>query len=717
MTKSSISLESGTPHQHFFLQGGGRLGQLMRQHSWTDTLLGHPDLWPSALRHSVTLCLQSNFPLCIYWGPELCLLYNDAAAFLTGANHPSILGRSSREFWQRTSSEMATTLQEVLLGGVSTQIEDQYLSLNRRGYEEECYFTHTSSPILSEDGQVSGVLHGLFETTARVLAKRRGHVLNRLAEVFSSVSGSEQFAHKAVHELAACRQDVPFVAFYRRGQLPGEPFEQISVEGYRLSKAAKAAFLPPSLPCGREGDPHLPAYAQRTSQPENLPDRACFYMLHPSGASPLPEHSWGLPVRQLVVMPLVGAEAGDPPMAYLLLGINPRLRVDAEYGSFLRSIALLTGSALHNLLDREQRAERAEVHRLALATGSFGTWSFDPDLDEFELSERAAELFGYQGALHRCRLSWAVQRYHPEDRITVLAAFRVALEKGTELCYEARILLPDGTERWLWMRGSFYTAGTGSSCLVGLVGDITDRHRAEELLQETEKLAAAGSLAATVAQEINNPLESATNLIYLAMLDDHLSPSTRQLLHTADSELNRVTHSAQQTFWFYRDTLVPVRVDIRKVLEDTAQLLERHPELNKATLDLSRVQTATLFCLQGELRQVLFNLLANAIQASHIGSRVLVTARISEHWKLGDSVIRISITDSGNGIDPAIRHQLFQPFFTTKRDSGRGLGLWVSKNIIEKQNGTIRWRSRTGERSGTCFMITLPVQGRRSMVH
>ncbi len=219
-----------------------------------------------------------------------------------------------------------------------------------------------------------------------------------------------------------------------------------------------------------------------------------------------------------------------------------------------------------------------------------------------------------------------------------------------------------------------------------------------------------------MAHEINNPLESVTNLIYLATLDESLSTSTSQMLKAADSELSRVTHIAQQTLGFYRDTLGPVRVNLQRAVEDTTRLFERRPDLPAVAIDVSRVRAVSLVCLQGELRQVLSNLLVNAIQASPPGGRIQIAARQSRDWHTGEAVIRLSIADQGAGIDPLTRTKLFQPFFTTKRELGNGLGLWASKRSLEEQNGSIRFRSWVGPRSGTCFMVTLPVQQSRSRV-
>ncbi len=692
----------------------------MRRQAWTDTAFGHPDSWPNPLRSTVSFCLHAAFPVCIYWGPELCLLYNDAASLLPGEDHPSILGRPAGSMWNRMSPETADTLARVLREGTRACFEDQQIPVNRHGYREECYFTHTSTPIQDEDGRILGVLHSLQETTAKVLAERRSRAFTRLSRALAGASNSTHCMLDAVRELAANREDLPFVALYRRVSPDEDLFERKTVQGQRLSKAAADAIAPPALRARQDGVLELPPWAKPMHRPDSLPGAVRLVSIEMEPGDPFPASIEGAPVEQALLLPLfgIGTEAGPKgdTLGYLLCGLNPGLRLDAPYSTFFESSLLVIHSTLRALLHREQNAQHLATEQLALATGRFGTWMLDPASGEFELSQRAAELFRYRGSLRRCRMEWAVQQYHPEDRAGVKAAFLQALECGEDLFYEARLAQSDIEEHWLSVRGTLCNDAEGQPVLVGLVGDVSERHRAECLLRDTEKLAAAGRLAATVAHEINNPLESVTNLIYLATLDESLSTSTSQLLRSADSELSRVTHIAQQTLGFYRDTLGPVRVDLQKAVHDTAGLFERRPDLPPVQVDMSRVQAVSLVCLQGELRQVLSNLFVNAIQASAPGGRIRVAARQSRDWRSGEAVVRLSIADQGTGMDPCIRTKLFQPFFTTKRELGNGLGLWASRRSLDEQNGSIRFKSRVGPQSGTCFMITLPVQQRRSRV-
>ena len=239
--------------------------------------------------------------------------------------------------------------------------------------------------------------------------------------------------------------------------------------------------------------------------------------------------------------------------------------------------------------------------------------------------------------------------------------------------------------------------------------NITENKKMERALRMTEKLAAAGRLAATVAHEINNPLESVTNYVYLARTSPELPPSVRPYLDFADQELSRVAHIARQTLGFYRDTSRPGFVDLSNVVDDVVKIYKRKLENKNLVLEKRVSSGLTVFAAEGELKQVLSNLVANAIDASSFDTQVSISAR-AVSGKNGQPAVRLLVADRGQGIPKEHKQKLFSPFFTTKKDVGTGLGLWISKELVEKAGGAIRLRSRVGDRSGTVVAITLPVQ-------
>src|SRR3954449_1263756 len=166
-----------------FLAGGGEMGALMRAHDWDRSPLGPPDAGPTGLKTAVTICLGSEFPMLIWWGPELVKLYNDGYKPVLGDKHPSALGAPGRQVWPEIWDVIGPMLTGVMKRGQATWSEDQLLVMNRRGYDEETYFTFSYSPIRDEHGAVGGVFTAVTETTERVLGTRRLTALTRLGDL------------------------------------------------------------------------------------------------------------------------------------------------------------------------------------------------------------------------------------------------------------------------------------------------------------------------------------------------------------------------------------------------------------------------------------------------------------------------------------------------------------------------------------------------------
>jgi PAS domain S-box-containing protein len=242
--------------------------------------------------------------------------------------------------------------------------------------------------------------------------------------------------------------------------------------------------------------------------------------------------------------------------------------------------------------------------------------------------------------------------------------------------------------------------------------DITQNKRIEDKLRVTEKLAATGRLAATIAHEINNPLESVTNLLYLAQRDPSSSPKLRQYLKTADEELDRVAQMAKQTLGFYRDSTLPTRFDAAKTIRDVLAIYDRRAAGWNVTIKTELDGDCQAFGFAGEFRQVVSNLIANALDAmSGTGGRLLIRARKSHNLKDGTERLRISIADTGTGISVEQREKVFEAFFTTKSHFGTGLGLWLSRGILQKHGGSIRLRSSVAAgRSGTVVSLFWPLK-------
>lgn len=245
--------------------------------------------------------------------------------------------------------------------------------------------------------------------------------------------------------------------------------------------------------------------------------------------------------------------------------------------------------------------------------------------------------------------------------------------------------------------------------MVVVLTDVTDRQLAEYAVRTAEKIAATGKLANAIAHEINNPLESLTNLLYLAQHSDS-GETTQRYLVSAGTELARISRITRQTLSFHRETHLPVPIDVGSLVAEVIDLFEKSAAARRIRVVFDRQPTLTIYGYPGQLSQVFGNLVRNAAEAARPETNVVV--RVRPFRRAGREGTRVTIHDSGAGIPPGVQTKMFDPFFTTKELRGSGLGLWVSKNLIMKHQGTIRFRSsiRPG-RSGTTFEVFLPVGG------
>lgn len=239
--------------------------------------------------------------------------------------------------------------------------------------------------------------------------------------------------------------------------------------------------------------------------------------------------------------------------------------------------------------------------------------------------------------------------------------------------------------------------------------DITAQIRAEEALRQTERLAAMGRVAGIIAHEINNPLEAITNAFYLLRNHPSLDEEARYYAQLGEAELVRVGHITKQTLGFYRESQHPVNVPIAEILDDVLQLQGRQLALNRITLDKKYFVDGEIRGFPVELRQVFLNLVSNAIQAMPQGGDLRIRMGTSWNDVNGRADLYVSVCDTGLGIRAEHAKHLFEPFFTTKATKGTGLGLWISKGIIQKYDGTIRFRSIEFKgKHLTSFRVILP---------
>jgi PAS domain S-box-containing protein len=245
--------------------------------------------------------------------------------------------------------------------------------------------------------------------------------------------------------------------------------------------------------------------------------------------------------------------------------------------------------------------------------------------------------------------------------------------------------------------------------------DTTERRRSEETLRRTEKLAAAGQLAASIAHEINNPLEAVTNLLFLLRTQPSIDGEALRFTEMAQHEVARVSEIAQQTLRFYRPSTSPALANVGEILDSILTLHSGRVHTLRVEVTRRYSDDIDLYCLSGALRQVFANLITNALDALNGGGRLVIRAGRSRCWKDGREGVRVVVADTGTGMSAEVRRRIFEPFYTTKLATGTGLGLWVTQDIMGKHQGTIAVRSRCEMtekyESGTVFMLFFPDYG------
>jgi PAS domain S-box-containing protein len=249
------------------------------------------------------------------------------------------------------------------------------------------------------------------------------------------------------------------------------------------------------------------------------------------------------------------------------------------------------------------------------------------------------------------------------------------------------------------------------SGIVMVFRDITNERQAQSALLATEKLAVAGRLAATIAHEIHNPLDSVANLLYL-MKDEKDSAVSEHYRELAQQELGRMGQVSRAMLGLYREAKTPITINIKEMLESVLVLLDRQLKNASIVVKTSLPDNLEIQGFPAELRQVFTNLVANAADAAAPAGNIEINARRSTSKDSNSPGVVIQVSDTGTGIEPAALEHIFEPFFTTKGEAGTGLGLWVSRGIIEKHGGTIDLRSQTGaDEHGTSITVFLPRTG------
>jgi PAS domain S-box-containing protein len=297
----------------------------------------------------------------------------------------------------------------------------------------------------------------------------------------------------------------------------------------------------------------------------------------------------------------------------------------------------------------------------------------------------------------------------PEDRDR-FRGFNESICQGNRGSLEFDIIGLRGWRRLMESHAVPFHDRDGTVVQLAVSRDITERKHIEERLSTAEKMAAAGHLAASLAHEINNPLSSVINILYLLQHHTVMDAQARDQVTKAGNEVARVSRIVKQSLAYYRQETTPREADLGVTVQESLEVYGE--KLERARIHLTkRVGGGTILGFPDEIRQVIDNLLLNAIEAMPGGGRLGVYVHPSVDWKdRNRKGVRLTIVDSGSGISTDMLSRIFEPFFTTKLVKGTGLGLWVVRGLVLKHEGTIRVRSSHGnEKTGTVISVFWPL--------
>jgi PAS domain S-box-containing protein len=665
-----------------FLDNGGEMGALMRRKDWSATPVGNPATWPQSLRTCINLILNSQFPMFVWWGPDLTTFYNDAYISVAGDKHPELLGKSGRVAWSEIWHDLSPLVDSVF-GGKSTWSEDQVLYMDRHGYIEETYFTFSYSPILEESGTIGGLFCACIETTEKVLATRR-------------ILQSERNLRDIILQS-------PVAMSILKG--PSFVVEIANERMWELWGRGAAELL------------HRPIF-------DGLPEarhqglEELLHKVFTTGESFIAN-------ERAVQLP----RAGTVETLYLNFAYEP----------FRDSTGLITGILAVGLDVTEQvvarrRVEESEARmRLAASSARLGMYDIDLARQTITHSPRLVEIFGFEPGVQ-----WPYEKFTGailKEDLPIRAAAYERLKETGGLLFEVRIQRPDGAIRWVRLNGQYSWDGSEPRSLVGTVLDITEERKAAELLEQkieerTQKLQLANEQLKQFTYAASHDLQEPLRKISF-FLDKLLVNIGSGLTEDDQRITGRIQHTTRRMQSLINDLLAYSnaslgttgfeKIDLNTVVGDVLDDMEASIIEKKAVVDLRELPHVTGDPRQ--MRQLLHNLISNALKYHKAGEtpRLTISSRIVRGSEVEtylpqerreETFHEVSISDNGIGFDPDDAErifQLFQRLHGKAEYEGSGVGLAIVQKVVDNHNGFIWADSQAGE--GATFRVLIPVEG------
>jgi PAS domain S-box-containing protein len=647
--------ESLTSRVNHLITGQSEMAARIRSHNWAQTPLGPIEVWSETLLATVNLMLHSPFPTILSWGPEMVFLYNDAAISTLTAKHPNALGALYCDIFREAWDLVSADLEACLYQGETAVRDNMFIPILLNGKLVDQYFSYSLIPVY-ESGRVGGIYDAFRNMTETVMGARRLRESEARLKLATEVAKLGVFVWDTAEDSGSWENDHMYEIFGRtrdQGPINGTAFiNEVVHPDYR------DAFRQTMERTLQKGEPF---------------------------------HFEGLMYRS------------DGALRCIEVNGDLQPETDGPCGRILGTIRDVTKV-------RETEASLRETAKHLGELAAIVASSDDPivskDLNGIITSWNAAatRVFGYlpQEIIGTSILKLIPEHLHSDEK-TIIESIRAGRRIEH---FETVRLAKDGRLVEVSLTVSPIKDETGR--VIGaskILRDVSSRKRMEQSLLQAEKIAATGRMAATIAHEINNPLEAVMNLLYL-LRPMIANPDGIQYLGSAEVELGRVSHIAKQTLGYYREHASASLASVAEIIRHAITIYEPRCGVSGIEIRRSIESERKLVLRRGEIMQVISNLIANAIHAMPQGG--ILSISLADGEDPADGIV-LTIQDNGDGIEAQTLPKVFEAFFTTRSTVGTGIGLFVAKQFVEGHGGQISIESNTSVLDhGTTVRIVLP---------
>lgn len=639
-----------------FLKGGGEMGERTRNFDWQNTPVGNYDTWPQTLRYTISIILNSKFPMFLWWGPELVQFYNDAyrPSFGNKGKHPAALGQRGPDCWPEIWPTIGPLIDQVLSGGDATWSEDQLIPIYLNGKLEDVYWTFGYSPVNDETGKPMGVLVICTETTQAVKDRQR-------------IGESEQNLRNTILQAPVA------MCIFREPNHVVDIANDLMFKFWGITSEAVV------------GKPIFDALPEVRGQ----------------GFEELVDHVYNTgETHKAYEIPVTLLKEGTLETAYVNLVYEAFRGSDGEISGVIAVVIEVTDQVMY----RKKIEEAEERARMAIESADLGFYEIDMVSRKMITDSRLNQIFGYvQQQVSRTDFISAI---YPDDLEIRKQAFKEALITG-QLKFEVRIIWKDKSVHWIKTTGKLiYDLHNKPIKIHGVVQDITTGKETE--LHKDDFIS-------IVSHELKTPLTSLKGYSYILIQKFALLQNleTTDMLSKMNDQINRLIYIVQ-------DLLDVTRIEANKIRFrednfDLGELLQKIAEEVQSTTQthqiiITQIYNGIVFADKERTSQVIANLLGNAIRYSPGAERVIISATAQE-----DQMI-CSIKDFGKGVPKNKQTKIFERFYQVsdinRFNAGLGLGLYISAQIIIRQNGKIWLESEPGK--GATFYFSLPLKAENS---